>query len=105
MGPHSVENLLLHIIENHFTDPKNLKKSCWTKPIPVTVAVARPVPIVTARSADVPAVRKAAITVLVLGASRTYLAARTESTKIIPKYKTKMKKLTRFYNCYDKKIF
>merc|ERR1712051_159974 len=96
MGPHSVENLLLQSSKNHFTEPQNLKKSCWTKPIPVTVAVVRPVPIVTARSADVPAVRKAAITVLVLVASRTYLAARTESTKINPKYKTKMKKLTNF---------
>jgi len=37
----------------------------------VTVAVARPVPIVTARSADVLAARKAAITVLVLVASRS----------------------------------
>merc|ERR1712127_293441 len=75
MGPHSVENLILRIIENHFAEPQNLKKSCWTKPMPVSVAVARPVRIATAKSANVLAARQAAITVHVL-------AARSESTKI-----------------------
>merc|ERR1711894_376808 len=94
MGPHSVENLSLRIIENHFTEPQNLKKSCWTKPIPVTVAAARPVPIVTARSANVPAARQTAITVHVL-------AARSESTKM----QDKMKKLTTFTIVMIKKYF
>merc|ERR1739842_96273 len=74
-GPHSVENLILGIIENHFTEPQNLEKSCWTKPIPVIVAVVRPVRIVTAKSANVLAARQAAKTVHVLAASR-------KSTKI-----------------------
>merc|ERR1739842_246548 len=75
MGPHSVENLILRIIENHFAKHQNLKKSCWTKPIPVSVAVARPVRIATAKNVNVLAARQAAKTVHVLAASR-------KSTKI-----------------------
>merc|ERR1712021_45547 len=82
MGPHSGENLSLRIIENHFIEPQNLKKSCWTKPIPAIVAVARPVRIATARAAHVPAAQKTAKTVHVP-------AARNNSTKMEEKKKKK----------------
>jgi len=65
--------------------PKS-QKSCRTKLIPVSVAVARPVPIATARSANVHAARKTAITAHVP-------AARSKSTKM----QEKKKKSTNFY--------
>merc|ERR1711935_474777 len=71
--------------------PKS-QKSCWTKPIPASVAVARPVPIATARSANVHAAQKTAITAHVP-------AARSKSTKM----QEKKKKSTNFYYCHDKK--
>merc|ERR1739842_34643 len=91
-GPHSVENLILGIIENHFTEPQNLKKSCWTKPIPVIVAVARPVRIATAKSANVLAARQAAKTVHVLDASSKIYQNTKKKKKFCGKKKKKKKK-------------